>query len=158
MPSRLGRNGKEGGEKFQLSASELSVSLTPLLLCRLNLCHIPTEKIVSMFERKRGWVSKWKCGRGGVKSGDSWPCWFLTSFLTPLQVVEPKEIHAKCDLSYLHTSHCLASGEVMISALGDPKGNGKGIVGTPVREADSKLREGWNDLPGRIRGWVSSSI
>uniref|UniRef100_A0A8B9WB88 Methanethiol oxidase n=1 Tax=Bos mutus grunniens TaxID=30521 RepID=A0A8B9WB88_BOSMU len=42
------------------------------------------------------------------------------------QVVEPKEIHAKCDLSYLHTSHCLASGEVMISALGDPKGNGKG--------------------------------
>uniref|UniRef100_A0A8C0A2V9 Methanethiol oxidase n=1 Tax=Bos mutus grunniens TaxID=30521 RepID=A0A8C0A2V9_BOSMU len=42
------------------------------------------------------------------------------------KVVEPKEIHAKCDLSYLHTSHCLASGEVMISALGDPKGNGKG--------------------------------
>ncbi|XP_055440281.1 methanethiol oxidase isoform X2 [Bubalus kerabau] len=45
------------------------------------------------------------------------------------KVVEPKEIHAKCDLGYLHTSHCLSSGEVMISALGDPKGNGKGLYG-----------------------------
>uniref|UniRef100_A0A8D1AVP5 Methanethiol oxidase n=1 Tax=Sus scrofa TaxID=9823 RepID=A0A8D1AVP5_PIG len=42
------------------------------------------------------------------------------------KVIEPQDIHAKCDLGYLHTSHCLASGEVMISALGDPKGNGKG--------------------------------
>ncbi|KAM9110831.1 methanethiol oxidase isoform 3-T3 [Megaptera novaeangliae] len=42
------------------------------------------------------------------------------------KVVEPKDIHAKCDLGYLHTTHCLASGEVMISSLGDPKGNGKG--------------------------------
>ncbi|KAK1329050.1 hypothetical protein QTO34_011221 [Cnephaeus nilssonii] len=41
-------------------------------------------------------------------------------------VIEPEDIHAKCGLGYLHTSHCLASGEVMISTLGDPKGNGKG--------------------------------
>lgn len=42
------------------------------------------------------------------------------------KVIEAKEIQDKCGLSYLHTSHCLASGEVMISTLGDPKGNGKG--------------------------------
>ncbi|XP_046940304.1 methanethiol oxidase isoform X1 [Lynx rufus] len=42
------------------------------------------------------------------------------------QVIEAEDIHAKCDLGYVHTSHCLASGEVMVSSLGDPKGNGKG--------------------------------
>uniref|UniRef100_A0A673TZT0 Methanethiol oxidase n=1 Tax=Suricata suricatta TaxID=37032 RepID=A0A673TZT0_SURSU len=42
------------------------------------------------------------------------------------KVIEPEDIHAKCDLGYIHTSHCLASGEVMISSLGDSKGNGKG--------------------------------
>lgn len=48
-------------------------------------------------------------------------------FLILLQVIEAEDIHAKCGLGYIHTSHCLASGEVMISSLGDPKGNGKGI-------------------------------
>lgn len=47
-------------------------------------------------------------------------------FLIPLQVIEAEDIHAKCGLGYVHTSHCLASGEVMISTLGDSKGNGKG--------------------------------
>lgn len=42
------------------------------------------------------------------------------------QVVESDEIHAKSSLSTFHTSHCLASGEIMISALGDINGNGKG--------------------------------
>uniref|UniRef100_F7DAQ6 Methanethiol oxidase n=1 Tax=Monodelphis domestica TaxID=13616 RepID=F7DAQ6_MONDO len=42
------------------------------------------------------------------------------------KVVEPTEVMSKCDLACLHTSHCLASGEVMISALGDAKGNAKG--------------------------------
>ncbi|XP_060094139.1 methanethiol oxidase-like [Heteronotia binoei] len=41
-------------------------------------------------------------------------------------VIEPKEVFQKCDLAFLHTSHCLGSGEVMISAIGDPRGNGKG--------------------------------
>lgn len=44
----------------------------------------------------------------------------------PSQVIEPKEVHTKCNLGHLHTSHCLASGEIMISSLGDPNGNGKG--------------------------------
>lgn len=46
---------EERNSSFQPESCQ---SLTLLLLCRLNLCHIPTGKIVSMFERKRGWVSK----------------------------------------------------------------------------------------------------
>ncbi|XP_073465261.1 methanethiol oxidase-like [Aquarana catesbeiana] len=42
------------------------------------------------------------------------------------KVVEPEEVHKKCNSGYLHTSHCLGSGEVMISALGDTAGNSKG--------------------------------
>uniref|UniRef100_A0A9L0IQP4 Methanethiol oxidase n=1 Tax=Equus asinus TaxID=9793 RepID=A0A9L0IQP4_EQUAS len=42
------------------------------------------------------------------------------------QVIEAKDIHEKCGLGTPHTSHCLPTGEVMISTLGDPKGNGKG--------------------------------
>lgn len=58
-------------------------------------------------------------------SGDTQP-WKSLTASHPLQVVEPKDIHAKCVLAYLHTSHCLPSGEVMISTLGDPEGNSKG--------------------------------
>eukprot|EP00887_Chlorella_sp_A99_P006032 scaffold22.g6032.t1 len=59
------------------------------------------------------------------------------------KIVEPEEIQAcaepgpggragcqrfaaKTGLSFLHTSHCLGTGEVLISALGDAKGNGRG--------------------------------
>ncbi|XP_060094683.1 methanethiol oxidase-like [Heteronotia binoei] len=42
------------------------------------------------------------------------------------KVIEGKEVFQKCDLAFLHTSHCLGSGEIMISAIGDPRGNGKG--------------------------------
>ncbi|NWI80734.1 SBP1 oxidase, partial [Dryoscopus gambensis] len=42
------------------------------------------------------------------------------------KVVNPEDVFWKCDLGYPHTSHCLGSGEVMISTLGDPAGNGKG--------------------------------
>nr|prf selenium binding protein [Mus musculus] len=42
------------------------------------------------------------------------------------KVIEASEIQAKCNVSSLHTSHCLASGEVMVSTLGDIQGNGKG--------------------------------
>lgn len=33
---------------------------------------------------------------------------------------------AKTGLSTPHTSHCLANGQVMISAMGDPQGKAKG--------------------------------
>uniref|UniRef100_A0A8C4RW80 Methanethiol oxidase n=1 Tax=Erpetoichthys calabaricus TaxID=27687 RepID=A0A8C4RW80_ERPCA len=42
------------------------------------------------------------------------------------KIVEPTEVFWKCNSAHLHTSHCLASGEVMISTMGDPAGNGKG--------------------------------
>lgn len=42
------------------------------------------------------------------------------------KIVEPEEIHSKVDMGTLHTSHCLGSGEVMISCMGDSKGQPKG--------------------------------
>uniref|UniRef100_A0A8B9UBI7 Methanethiol oxidase n=2 Tax=Anas TaxID=8835 RepID=A0A8B9UBI7_9AVES len=42
------------------------------------------------------------------------------------KVVNPEDVFWKCNLGYPHTSHCLGSGEIMISTLGDPAGNGKG--------------------------------
>lgn len=56
------------------------------------------------------------------------------SYLTPtcitvyLQMVEPTDLYWKCGLANPHTSHCLGSGQIMISAMGDPSGNGKGNV------------------------------
>lgn len=43
-----------------------------------------------------------------------------------LQIVEPEEVTKKTALGYLHTTHCLGSGEVMISAMGTPEGNEEG--------------------------------
>ncbi|KAG6525446.1 hypothetical protein ZIOFF_015402 [Zingiber officinale] len=42
------------------------------------------------------------------------------------KVVEPADIAQKTGLAYPHTSHCLASGDIMISCLGDKDGNAKG--------------------------------
>ncbi|XP_042295653.1 methanethiol oxidase-like [Sceloporus undulatus] len=42
------------------------------------------------------------------------------------KVIEPKEVIEKCNMTFLHTSHCLGSGEIMISGIGDVYGNGKG--------------------------------
>uniref|UniRef100_A0A7N8Y0B1 Methanethiol oxidase n=1 Tax=Mastacembelus armatus TaxID=205130 RepID=A0A7N8Y0B1_9TELE len=42
------------------------------------------------------------------------------------KTVEPVDLYWKCGLANPHTSHCLGSGQIMISCLGDPTGNGKG--------------------------------
>ncbi len=42
------------------------------------------------------------------------------------KVIEPEEVKQKVNLSAPHTVHCLATGEVMISMLGDAQGNGPG--------------------------------
>ncbi|MEO8850643.1 MAG: selenium-binding protein SBP56-related protein, partial [Allobranchiibius sp.] len=42
------------------------------------------------------------------------------------KVIEPEEIVEKTDLSAPHTVHCLADGHVMISMLGNGKGEGPG--------------------------------
>jgi selenium-binding protein 1 len=42
------------------------------------------------------------------------------------KVIEPKEVVAKTKLTAPHTVHCLADGRIMISMLGDEKGDGPG--------------------------------
>lgn len=42
------------------------------------------------------------------------------------QMVEPIDLYWKCGLANPHTTHCLGNGQIMISCLGDPAGNGKG--------------------------------
>eukprot|EP01118_Nematostelium_gracile_P014458 TRINITY_DN563_c0_g1_i1.p1 TRINITY_DN563_c0_g1~~TRINITY_DN563_c0_g1_i1.p1 ORF type:complete len:470 (+),score=111.66 TRINITY_DN563_c0_g1_i1:23-1432(+) len=42
------------------------------------------------------------------------------------KTVEPEDIQSKTNLAYPHSSHCLATGELMISCMGDPKGNAQG--------------------------------
>ncbi|XP_030898090.2 methanethiol oxidase-like isoform X2 [Melopsittacus undulatus] len=42
------------------------------------------------------------------------------------KVVEPVELYQKGNAANPHTSHCLGSGDILISCMGDPSGNGKG--------------------------------
>lgn len=44
------------------------------------------------------------------------------------QMIEPVEIFYKTALANPHTVHCIPGGKIMISMLGDPEGNGKGIM------------------------------
>lgn len=46
--------------------------------------------------------------------------------MSSLQIVEPVELFSKGNVAHPHTSHCLGTGDIMISCLGDPSGNGKG--------------------------------
>lgn len=56
--------------------------------------------------------------------------------------VEPKEIHDKTGFAFLHSSHCLGSGEIMLSAMGDPNGEGKG--GFVLLDENFKVKGTWN--------------
>ncbi|KAM9806733.1 methanethiol oxidase [Syngnathus typhle] len=42
------------------------------------------------------------------------------------KIVEPADLYWKCGLANPHTSHCLGSGQILISCMGDPSGGGKG--------------------------------
>ena len=42
------------------------------------------------------------------------------------QSVEPWQLHKKANLGAPHTTHCLGSGEVLISCMGDENENAKG--------------------------------
>ena len=42
------------------------------------------------------------------------------------KVVEPADIMQKTGLAYPHTAHCLTSGEIMVSCLGDKDGKAEG--------------------------------
>eukprot|EP00118_Oscarella_pearsei_P019001 m.198834 g.198834 ORF g.198834 m.198834 type:complete len:475 (+) comp39563_c2_seq1:155-1579(+) len=64
------------------------------------------------------------------------------------KVVDGDEIKSKAGLTAPHSSHCLGDGNIMISAMGDSKGNGKGgfvlidgqnfnVIGSWQKEGDS---------------------
>jgi len=57
--------------------------------------------------------------------------------------VEHAEIKAVTGLSYLHTTHCLGSGEIMVSAMGDPEGNAKGSF--LLLDEKLKVKGTWSD-------------
>lgn len=42
------------------------------------------------------------------------------------KIVEPEEIASKTNLAFPHTSHCLGSGDILVSCLGDPEGKAEG--------------------------------
>ncbi|KAK8490344.1 hypothetical protein V6N13_009016 [Hibiscus sabdariffa] len=62
------------------------------------------------------------------------------------KVVEPEDIVEKTGLAYPHTSHCLASGDVMISFLGDKHGNAKGN-GFLLLDSEFNIKGRW-EKPG----------
>jgi len=59
------------------------------------------------------------------------------------KIVQPEEMFSKVGYSTPHTSHCLGSGDIMISCLGDTEGNGKG--GFVLLTSDFKLKSVWED-------------
>ncbi|XP_022529634.1 methanethiol oxidase [Astyanax mexicanus] len=65
------------------------------------------------------------------------------------KTVEPVDMFWKCDLANPHTSHCLGSGQIMISTLGDPSGNGKG--GFVLLDGETFELVGNWELPGEAR-------
>ena len=42
------------------------------------------------------------------------------------KTAEPEDIQKATGLAYLHSSHCLGSGDIMVSAMGTPEGKGVG--------------------------------
>ncbi|KAJ6370185.1 hypothetical protein OIU76_028457 [Salix suchowensis] len=62
------------------------------------------------------------------------------------KVVEPADIINKTGLAYPHTSHCLASGDVMVSCLGDKDGNAKGN-GFLLLDSEFNVKGRW-EKPG----------
>jgi len=56
--------------------------------------------------------------------------------------VEPVELFWKGNVANPHTSHCLGSGDILISCLGDPSGNGKGIHLFVVLEINARDASG----------------
>ncbi|EPS74021.1 hypothetical protein M569_00721, partial [Genlisea aurea] len=60
--------------------------------------------------------------------------------------VDPKEIADKTGLAYPHTAHCLASGDIMVSCLGDTDGNAEGN-GFLLLDDDFNVKGRW-EKPG----------
>ncbi|XP_026400902.1 selenium-binding protein 2-like isoform X3 [Papaver somniferum] len=62
------------------------------------------------------------------------------------KVVQSEEIVQKTGLAYPHTSHCLASGDIMISCIGDKDGNAEGN-GFLLLDSEFNVKGRW-EKPG----------
>ncbi|CAN1804366.1 Selenium-binding protein 1 [Linum perenne] len=62
------------------------------------------------------------------------------------KVVEASDIVAKTGLAYPHTAHCLGSGDIMVSCLGDKDGNAGGL-GFLLLDSDFNVKGRW-EKPG----------
>ncbi|KAG9446038.1 hypothetical protein H6P81_012166 [Aristolochia fimbriata] len=62
------------------------------------------------------------------------------------KVVDHAEILQKTGLAYPHTSHCLASGDIMVSCLGDGEGNAEGN-GFLLLDSEFNVKGRW-EKPG----------
>lgn len=61
------------------------------------------------------------------------------------KTVEKQDIVSATGLTFLHTSHCLGSGDIMISAMGDPDGEAKG--GFLLLDESLKVKGTWAQDP-----------
>ncbi|WMV48348.1 hypothetical protein MTR67_041733 [Solanum verrucosum] len=62
------------------------------------------------------------------------------------KVVQPDDVIKKTGLAFPHTAHCLASGEIMLSCLGDKDGNAEGN-GFLLLDSDFNVKGRW-EKPG----------
>ncbi|KAL3160862.1 Methanethiol oxidase [Trebouxia sp. C0009 RCD-2024] len=59
------------------------------------------------------------------------------------KTAEPEDIQKATGLAYLHSSHCLGSGDIMVSAMGTPEG--KGVGNFILFDQDLKVKGTWTD-------------
>lgn len=59
------------------------------------------------------------------------------------KIIEPVDVHKKSGLGAPHTAHCLASGEVMISCIGDAEGNNSKSGFILLDGQDFSLKDNW---------------
>ncbi|XP_033132270.1 selenium-binding protein 1 isoform X3 [Brassica rapa] len=71
--------------------------------------------------------------------------------------VDPKEIAEKTGLAFPHTTHCLASGEILVSCLGDKDGNAQGS-GFLLLDSDFNIKNRFLHDPSKDIGYVGSAL
>jgi len=68
------------------------------------------------------------------------------------KTVEPEVVHSRAKLGAPHTTHCLANGKIMISSIGDEKGENKG--GFIILNGETfALEENWENGPAAKFGY-----
>ncbi|XP_026547438.1 methanethiol oxidase-like isoform X2 [Notechis scutatus] len=96
-----------------------------------------------------------------TKTGTQMPDYLATVDVDPksptyCQVIEPREVFCKTKLATILAPHCLGSGEVMISSLGDLLGNGKGafvLVDTETWEVKGTWNRPGDEAPLGFDFW-----